>query len=212
MFNCNKIIALTTKGMLGLHEHILLFRIQKLRDREAFRVLYEAYADRIQRFLSMKVGDTEVVEDLLQDVFIRAWKYLMEDEPIEHPQALFFRIARNTVVDHYRRTDPAAISLDEDGVTEVPAPSKVTEQTDAKSEVEQVRALLGKLRESYREAIELRFFEEMSIEEIAEALDKPPGTVRVLIHRAVSALEKLRNESHLHHEKVDHTTPPSRSE
>jgi len=192
--------------MLGLQEHILLFRIQKLRDREAFNVLYKTYAERIARFLSMKVGDPETVADLLQDVFLKAWKYLMEDEPVEHPQALFFRIARNTVVDYYRRTDPEAISLDDEGVTEIPTPNRSNEKFDAKSEVDAVRALLAKLRESYREAIELRYFENMSIEEIAQALDKTPGTVRVLIHRAVTALETLRNEAHEKNGKESRTT------
>lgn len=193
--------------MLGLQEHILLFRVQKLRDREAFNVLYKSYASRIARYLSMKVGDAETVEDLLQDVFLRAWKYLGEDEPVEHPQALFFRIARNAIVDHYRRTDPEALSLDEDGVIEVAAPFQTYDRFDAKSEVDLVRHLLGKLRESYREAIELRYFENMSIEEIANALDKTPGTVRVLIHRAVTALEALRKEVIENNGKIDHTTP-----
>ncbi|MEI7741570.1 MAG: sigma-70 family RNA polymerase sigma factor [bacterium] len=193
--------------MLGLKEHILIFRVQKLRDREAFGVLYETYADRIARFLSMKVGDGEVVADLLQEVFFKAWKYLMEDEAVEHPQALFFRIARTTVIDHYRRTDPEALSLDDDNAPEVVSAGIRTDQLDAKRDVEKVRAMLGKLRASYREAIQLRYFEEMSIDEIAQALDKTPGTVRVLVHRAVTALEDLLAEESRPYVKEIGTTP-----
>ncbi|MFH0928705.1 MAG: sigma-70 region 4 domain-containing protein, partial [bacterium] len=51
------------------------------------------------------------------------------------------------------------------------------------------------LKESYQEALILRYFDGLSFEEIAEALERSPGTVRVLVHRATKALDKLINQN-----------------
>jgi len=181
--------------MNALYERIILYRIQKLADRKAFEVVYDSYRQRIARFLNLKISDQEVVADLLNEVFLKTWRYLRDDEPVEHLQALIFQIARTTVADYYRcRTNDQMTALDSEEAEMVPSKEVPAEQLDSKMRVERVRRALPKLKESYREAIVLRYFEEMSIEEIALALEKSPGTVRVLIHRAVSALEKLLDE------------------
>lgn len=174
--------------MRTLQERILLFRIQKLRDERAFGELYDLYKKRIARFVALKVSDSNTVDELVSDVFVKAWKYLLEDEPVSYPQALLFRIARTTVADYYRARNTDYVGLSED--VEDAVQSELPEKTDAKLEEKLVRDMLNLLHESYREALVLRYFEQMSVAEIAEALDKTPGTVRVLLHRAEKALQE----------------------
>ncbi len=73
--------------------------------REAFGQLYEEYADRVYRYLYAHTGQAEVAEDLNQEVFLRAFTHIAAYRPAGTPFfAWLVRIARNLVVDYYRRS------------------------------------------------------------------------------------------------------------
>lgn len=178
--------------MPTLNERFLLFRIQKMKDRRAFDVLYGAYLERIARFIGMKVPDQATADELTNEVFIKLWKYLIEDEPISYLKALIYRIARTMIADFYRARQMQTVSLNDDQALEVPSKDlPLPDRMDQIIEKEKLKRALGQLKESYREAVTLRYLDEMTIEEVAEALEKTPGTVRVLIHRALKALEEI---------------------
>jgi RNA polymerase sigma-70 factor (ECF subfamily) len=73
------------------------------RDSEAFAALYDAYVDKIYKYVFYKVGGQAEAEDLTAQVFLRAWEAIGEYEWREYPfSAWLFRIAHNLIVDHHR--------------------------------------------------------------------------------------------------------------
>lgn len=163
-------------------------------DASAFGVLYDRYQPAIYRFVALKVGRREDAEDITHQVFMRAWQRIAQYEGRGYPfSSWLYRIARNQIVDFYRahreHTDldeVEPILLTEDGTAE---------SLDLKADVARVRAAMLELRADYQDVIVLRFIEERSLEEAAEALDRSVGATKVLQHRALRSLRALLDGS-----------------
>lgn len=178
-------------------EEVQLIEQAQAGNAEAFGQLYEQYAAVIFRYVFAHVDNRLDAEDLTEDVFLRAWrsiaKYRQQDVPF---LAFMFRIARNAVIDHHRssrRSQQFVSSLDEDRPDQEikdmrPDPSDAALDNLAHQEM---RRLLEQLHDDYRTVILLRFFSGLSPEETAEVMEKSPGAVRVMQHRALTALRKL---------------------
>ena len=161
-------------------------------DTEAFGQIYELYSPLVFRFLVAHLDNSLDAEDLTEDVFLRAWQalpsYLMRGVPFT---GFLFRVARNALYDHYRRSHKRANDpgLDQELVDDLqPDPA---ESVPVYLERRELRQTLAKLREDYRSVLVLRFLVGLSPEETAQAMSRSPGAVRVLQHRALAALPKL---------------------
>ena len=159
---------------------------------EAFGMLYERYADRVFRFLFAHVDNRLDAEDLTEDVFLRVWRSLPNYREQGVPfLAYLFRIARNALIDHYRRSGPVKnqVSIEDLSLHDGnPGPG---ESAISSLEREELRISLEQLREDYRMVLVLRFLSELSPEETAQVMGRTPGAVRVLQHRALSALRLM---------------------
>ncbi len=165
----------------------LLFRVYKYRDTGAYGELYDFYISRIRRFITFRVARPEDAEELAAEVFLRGWEYATSSV-VKNPGALFYKIARNIVADHYRQRK---IEMGIDEVAEVADSNEIVEQLSNEEEHQELIRHLKSLKEEYKDVIVMRYLDEMSISEIAEALEKTSGTVRVTLHRAKKALQKL---------------------
>ena len=177
-----------------LKEKFLLFRVRAKRDPEAFGAIYDAYVDRVYRFIYFKVGTAEQAEDLTSETFLKAWQYLKDKKEVPHLQALLYSVARSVVIDHYRATskEQANVSLDEhvaDESVDV-ASEKFLKDVETNFDVTKVLEKLRGLKEEYRDVIVMRYLDEMSAGEIAAALGKTTTNVRVILHRATRALSE----------------------
>jgi RNA polymerase sigma-70 factor (ECF subfamily) len=161
------------------------------RDSDAFQSLYESHLDTVYRYVYYKVGNGQLAEDLTQHIFLKAWeaihRYQWRELPFQH---WLLRLARNAVIDHYRSTKPQNASLLDpigDGVD--------PEAQLAQSEVVQtLQEAVRQLPDEQREVIVLRFIEQMPHAEVAAHLGKSAATVRVIQHRALQALRRLREQ------------------
>ena len=180
-------------------ENILLLKIKITKDPDAFGKLYDLYVDRIYRFAFFKTNqDTDVAQDITADVFLRTWDYIV-DNRVDNFSALLYQIARNLIIDHYRKSGREVPLESQDGtVLEVSTvrndaddSESTIDQIDRKLTMEEVKTALGRVRSEYKDVIVLRFIEELSISEIATLLDMKKGNVRVFIHRAVKALREI---------------------
>lgn len=159
-------------------------------DASAFGSLYDHYHPAIYRFIALKVGSREDAEDITHHVFLRAWTRIAQYEGRGYPfSSWLYRIARNQVVDFYRARRE---HTDLDDVEPFLLAEDDTEDAiDHKAEVARVRAALLELRTDYQDVIILRFIEERSLEEAAEALNRSVGATKVLQHRALRHLRAL---------------------
>jgi RNA polymerase sigma-70 factor (ECF subfamily) len=165
---------------------------------EAFGQLYERYADVVFRFLYAHLDNHLDAEDLTVDVFFRVWRSLPNFQDRGIPFGAFlFRVARNALIDHYRRSNRNAnqVSIEDDQIGDTHADPM--DMTAASMQREEIREILSKLREDYRTVLLLRFMADLSPEETAEVMGKSPGAVRVLQHRALAALRKLMDQNTL---------------
>lgn len=160
-------------------------------DGEAFAQLYEAYFDKIYRYLYLRLGEQAEVEDLAQEVFIKALEAIGSYRWRNLPFASWlFRIARNQMIDHLRKGGKVEKMPWDDNIAYVegPNPALVAEQ---RLEIEELRDNIEKLSPAQRAVISLRFGGELSLTEVAKALGKSPGTVKALQHSGVAALKKM---------------------
>lgn len=160
---------------------------------DAFGELYERHAPAIFRYLYAHLDSRLDAEDLTGEVFLKAWQALPKYTERGIPfLAFLFRIARNALIDHYRRSRPPETSASDDyGLTledSSPGPAEVISD---RIEHEDLIKIMGQLREDYRTVLTLRFISELSPDETAQIMQRSPGAVRVLQHRALNALRSL---------------------
>ncbi len=166
----------------------LALRIYRSRDAKAFDELYELYWRRLHRYLVTKLPRPEDATEITSEVFLRAWEY-MTSSRVDSVTGIVYRIARNLVADFYRNqsSHKAPESLDEHEPF-LAAPGSLEQSAMVKDEAEELMVHLQSLKTEYREVIVMRFLNEMDIAEIAEALEKTPNHIRVILHRAMKAL------------------------
>lgn len=174
----------------------MLQRIQSNNDAEAFGILYDAYVTKMFRFISFKVGNREIAEDLTSDLFLKLWEHLTSDKSgeIKSLNGLIYRMARNLVIDHYRKkTATAECPIDD--ILHMGVESQELEKVYTKMEVAKLLKLIRTLKSEYQEVLLLRYVEELSTKEIADVMDKKRGAVRVTLHRATKTLQALSDSS-----------------
>lgn len=156
-----------------------------------FEKIYDKYIEKIYRFIFLKVSSQEIAEDLTSEVFTRGWQSFQKDNcDIKNPQAFLYQIARNLVIDHYRQKDQAQL-ISTDSLPLIEDESNLEEKAILKLEVNNVKAVLAKINDDYREIITWYYLDELSVPEIAKILSKSEDAVRVQIHRALQALRNL---------------------
>jgi RNA polymerase sigma-70 factor (ECF subfamily) len=167
-----------------------LVRRAQAGERAAFAALYRAHIQPIYRYVFLRTSNSQLAEDLTADVFLRAVEGLPRYTNRGLPfGAWLFRIARDRVVDHYRRTTRRPVAeLDEGLVSEVPGPGARVEGRD---EVASLYDALRSLTDEQRDVIQLRFMEARSLAETARAMDRSINAVKALQHRALAALGRL---------------------
>ncbi len=158
---------------------------------EAFGQLYDKYMPAIYRFVFLKVGGQKAqAEDICHEVFLNAWQNIRNFKFQGYPfSSWLYRIAGNAVIDYYRTRK---VNVDIENIPEEPAveTASLAERMDDRLELENIQQYLKKLEPNYQDVLIMKFVEELSNKEIAVALEKSEGAVRVIQHRALKQLKK----------------------
>ncbi|HUX80755.1 MAG TPA: sigma-70 family RNA polymerase sigma factor [Candidatus Paceibacterota bacterium] len=173
-----------------------------LSDKEAFGLLIERYEKKLSRYCErLGVGVLEDREDILQNAFVKAYKNLNSFDPTLTFSSWMYRITHNEVMSFFRfKHARPQVVLSEEGEALIMELSDENIDTAQLTELRLSRAVLAKafakLEPRYRDALTLRFFEDLSYAEMSDILEVPVGTVSTLLHRAKRALRKNIPESH----------------
>ena len=156
-------------------------------DRAAFAALYRRYVTSVYRYLYQQTGSPEDAEDLTATTFGKALASLSRYREQGGFAAWLFSIARHTLRDHQRRRRP---QLDLEVVAStIPDPSPQPEaQVLRAEEARTLHLLVRQLPADQQEALALRFFGGLRTAEVAVVLGRSEGAVKMLVHRAITAL------------------------
>jgi len=159
-----------------------LFQRAKGGDADAFETLYRRYRDWAHRLAWRFAGNEQDALDVLQETFL----YLLKKLPDFHLTAslttFLYPVVKHLSLNLRRRRQP---NVDEETLLALPDPAV---QPAPRGEL---AAALAGLPPEQREVVLMRFLDDMSLDEIAEALDVPTGTIKSRLHRA---LETLRHD------------------
>lgn len=170
-------------------------------DVQAFAELYEEYYSLILNYVIRRTGDINLSKDIVSNTFLKAMENIQGFQWRNVPfSAWLYRIANNEINQMYRDAKKQAISLDglqESYGFEIESSELIEEILNAQIELEErhqqflfYQKKILELPIKYQEVISLRYFEDKSMKEIAEVLNKSEGTIKSLLHRG---LKKLRN-------------------
>lgn len=157
-------------------------------DVDAIGTLYDQHQDAVFRYLWARLGERQLAEDLTGDVFLRMLGALPNYRPNAPFRAWLYRIARNLLIDHYRKhAQHATLPLQQAEAQSAPA-SDPSQTAEHRLTVERVHHALARLEETQREVVTLRFLSDLSLQETAAALEKTEAAVKALQHRGLAAL------------------------
>ena len=163
-------------------------------DADAFGKLYELYFVPVFRYILRRVKHRETAEDLVQEVFLKVHQAIARfEERGKSPLAYFFTVARNTIIDYWRKNDKVFDDLEM--LLEIPHPSDTPEEAAEKAHAaKMIRKTIRRLTHEQQEVIVLKFIDELPNRDIAALLGKTEKAVRQLQCRALKAMrQNLRN-------------------
>ena len=181
----------------GVDEQPELVKRALAGENSAWEELLVAHSRKIYNLCYRFTGRTSEAEDLTQEVFIKVFQTLRTYDAAQGAFSTWLnRVARNHLVDHYRRTrkDRLTSSIDEDAVQIEARPSQSTsptEQVESRERRELLQAALGRLSPDMREAVILRDLQDLEYEEISQVLGVPVGTVKSRINRGRLELARV---------------------
>ncbi|MGJ3237159.1 MAG: sigma-70 family RNA polymerase sigma factor [Anaerolineae bacterium] len=168
-------------------------RLERARkgDKQAIAEIYQEYFEPIYQFVRLRVGHRQNAEDLTSDIFVKFIKALKTDKaPHTSLRGWIFRVARNTIYDHYGESVPLPVETIDQWLTN-------DENTDPEVQAirtiegERARQVISMLVPAQQEVLMLRFDQQLSLQETADVMDKNVNSIKALQFRAVNTLRDI---------------------
>ncbi|MDR3642256.1 MAG: sigma-70 family RNA polymerase sigma factor [Candidatus Doudnabacteria bacterium] len=180
-----------------------LVKLARDGDEEAFGQIYDNFAQKIFKFIRYKIQNRQEAEDVLQEVFTKAYiglgSFSMENLNFS---AWLYKVAGNTINDHFRKKyrSPVTAAIDEN--FDAPSGYSLQDEAATKWDWNLARDAFSQLPAVYRQVLELRFVQELSVDEVADILHKSNLSVRLIQHRALKKVRQILNNYDLGYQKI----------
>lgn len=169
-----------------------------LQSRDVFAVLVRRYQERLLRYIRrLGLQRREDAEDVLQNIFLKAYRNLNGFNPELRFSSWVYRIAHNETISFFRSKSarPEVLPDPEDDIIErIPADLDIANDADRAAEAARLARAIATLEPKYRDVLVLRYFEERDYAEISDVLQKPLGTVATLLNRGKQKLKAVLSE------------------
>lgn len=157
-------------------------------DRQAFGRLYDAYVQDIYNFIYYKTHHVETAQDLTSQTFMKALRSMGRfDAQRAAFRTWLYSIARNAVIDHYRRARPTSNIED---AFDIASDADIERDAHVAQLMQKVQPLLAGLSAEQREIVLLRLWQGKSYREIADIIGKTEGACKVMFSRTMRHLQK----------------------
>ncbi|HEY6906945.1 MAG TPA: RNA polymerase sigma factor [Ignavibacteriaceae bacterium] len=189
---------MTDKNLYELTDEELILEFQQNNTVRAFEILVERYKNPLTNYVFRFLGDYEACMDVVQEAFIKVYRYKDTYNSIAKFSTWIYTIAGNLARTEYQRRRRRkffsinASGEEKDETYEIPDESyRPDELTDSGIKDEIIQKAIGKVSPSYREMVILRDIQQLSYEEISEITGITVGTVKSRINRGRAQLQKL---------------------
>ena len=185
-------------------DYELVIRATKKKDQQAFAELMDKYKDSIYYMLLKMVNNNDDAEDLTLEAFGKAFNRLHQYTPNFAFSTWLFKIATNNCIDFLRKKKKNVMSVDnripnndgDDFMFEIKSEGMTPEQLAMNDQkIQLMRQYVKKLKPRYEILVEMRYFKEMSYDEISDELNLPLGTVKAQLFRAREFLYNIMKHS-----------------
>lgn len=163
---------------------------QERMDEGQFSALYEKYANDVLRFSFFYLGDRQQAEDVTQDVFVRLLTHAPDLAPGKE-KAWLLKVAMNRCRDIWRAAWVKRVVLGSPVMELTPAPGNLEDSLER----QELLAAVRKLPADFRDAVLLHYYQGYAINEIAEMLNVPEGTISSRLSRGRKKLQEILKES-----------------
>ncbi len=166
-------------------------------NKEFFVKVYNKYTDEIYRFIYFKIKNKDDALDVLSTVFLKFWNHVHKNKikkDLKLVRYLIYKIARNCIIDLYRKEGKISkVNIDDENIEiDIPDTSQdIEKDVELSFELVEIEKSLDKLNDKYREILLLKYVNELSIDEISKIVGKSKVNTRVTIHRALKVLKTL---------------------
>jgi RNA polymerase sigma factor (sigma-70 family) len=191
----------------ALEDFDLIDQAVEGKEQQAYAALMKRYKKAVYFMILKMIRDTDDAEDLTMEAFAKAFRNLHKFKKDYTFSTWLFRIATNNTIDFIRKKKLKTMSLntsmsDEGGNSvniDVEDDDNNPQDEYIRSQrIEMVRIFVDKLPAKYRKLVQLRYFDELSYEEIAQELEKPLGTVKAQLHRSRELLYEIAEGKNKH--------------
>jgi RNA polymerase sigma-70 factor, ECF subfamily len=164
---------------------------------ESFEILMRRYEERLTRFGRKFLSVDEDIEDMVQEVFIKAFVGIQSFDHRQKFSSWIYRIAHNQYVDALKKKGRERVSYFDLDVffPHAIAPETTGDETEREELKKILDRFLNKLKSKYREPLILFYFEEMGYKEISDILQIPVATVGMRLQRGKTMMKKIFQES-----------------
>lgn len=167
-----------------------LVEIIRTKDQELYAVIVERYQAKLARYLRKFINNQDKLEDVLQEVFIKAFRNLNSFNTKQKFSPWIYRISHNEAINYIKKYSKENISLEENEIEIIDDKFDIHRDLDQKLLKSDIEQILKKMKDKYREPLILYYFEQKSYEEISDIMHIPKNSVGVLIMRAKNILKK----------------------
>ena len=159
---------------------------------QQFIEAYEKHSDAIFRYCYYRVFDREKAKDYMQEAYCRTWKYISAGKPVENIRAFIYKTANNIIIDEARKKKATSL----DAIMEKGFMPSVDNRTKTEDYFtgKEIVSIIESLDEKYRDAIILKYVNDLSTQEIAVILQETENNVYVRLSRGLQKVKEIINK------------------
>jgi RNA polymerase sigma factor (sigma-70 family) len=172
---------------------IVVWQAFKKGDKEAFAQIYQHFIDELLRYGYRVTSDRQLIRDSIQDLFLHLWNTRENLSDTDSIRFYLYRSLRNRILKNIENSQEEAIdsmAVFENILHELSIEEKVIGDEMQSEQVKKLRNAIQQLPKRQQEAIQLRYYHDFSLDEIAEIMQVNNQSVRNFLHRAISDLRE----------------------
>ena len=154
-------------------------------------VAHSDYEKSLNSFAFFKIHDHSLGEDMVQDTFLKTWKYLVRGGKIEVMKAFLYHILNNLIIDEYRKNKPTSLDVMQENGFDPKDESAYTSTNliDGKNAL----SLISKLPDKYQKVMKMKYAQNLTLQEMSLITGKSKNSLAVQIHRGLEKLKLIFN-------------------